>query len=237
MTMRMVLTGFLTLVDELLELKMNNPTINIYRLINPTVFRSQPEMLQLILGTEPTNREYASLEFSPSGSFIYNNTIAAANPMLIDRFPAPETEREAVDAAKRIISECNQRRNQVNQNLDSPLPDLFREIVTRGAFPIIEERRIVGWNVKFQPELRPSTEAITSPVLNAHIVVTIGAGGRLSRLDYDWLPIEASEAVERLKGGYVSVDNQELDADVVYLREPDKNICAPYLLLTRSTES
>lgn len=183
----------------------------------------------MLLGTNPSNRENTTLTFKPDGTFVYHDSSAQNYLEITARFPAPLTEAEAKKALREYISEFNAQRKQVNAGSNNPIPDLFQGLKLMSAVPVMDDGRITTWNLTMAPTVRPSRNESEAPVLNGVVIATIGAGNRLMKLDFDWLPIESSELVPRFKSAITDQKGVSLPCEVVYFREPDKNLTAPYL--------
>lgn len=209
-------------------------TIRIYRFINPSIiFAKESLPIKIICGANRNDLNNILVLFNKqTGHFVYSDNTTTAYPELKRKYSAPQTEQEARKAVEQFIETSNKIRIENDYLKQNKFPNLFANLQFQSALPIldIDNKIIEQWDIKYTPFLSPSYDEPKVPVMNAEVVFSIGIGSILTALKYNWMPIERVEEVKRFQITLKDENGNDQQASIIYMIEPDKNLCAPYLL-------
>jgi hypothetical protein len=213
-------------------------TIKIYRFIDPSFIVKDPTLIKVACGANQHNLELTSvLVNKQTGHFVYSDNTLIKYPELKRRFSVPQTEPEARKAVADFLKSFNKMLSENNYLIQNKFPNLFSNLQYQSTLPILDpaNKKIERWDVKYLPFVYPSNSEEQVAVMNGEVVFRIGIGGKLTGLKYSWMPIERSQDTKRNIIHLKDENGSEQDASIIYMIEPDKNLCAPYLLAKDDT--
>lgn len=207
--------------------------IRIYRFVDTSFIVNDSLAIKVVCGARQHDYNNASIWVNKqTGHFVYSDNTETMFPKFKTQFPAPQTEEEAKKAVQLFLENFNKLRTESDYLKQKKFPDLFANIQYQSAIPIldIDNKNIERWDIKYLPFVKPSSNEQEVPVMNGEVVFSIGIGGKLTGLKYSWMPIAQSQETD--KYNIVLKDNKgnDQEASIIYMIEPDKNLCAPYLL-------
>ena len=208
-------------------------TINIFRFVDPSFIVKDPMIVKLVLGANQQNHNNTSvLVNKQTGHFVYSDNTTNIYPEFKKRFSAPQTEHEARKAIEAFLESFNKMRTGNHYLKNIKFPNLFSNLQYQSTIPIldIDNKKVERWDIKYLPFVNPSNNEEKVPVLNGEVVFQIGIGGKLIGLKYSWMPIEHKEEASRNAVIIKDEHGNDQKASIIYMIEPDKNLCAPYLL-------
>ncbi len=213
-------------------------TIKIYRFIDTSFIVKDPMAIKVVCGGNQTNYDNTSvLVNKQTGHFVYSDNSAIIFPDFKKKYSAPQTEQDAKKAVQLYLDKFNKLRTESNYLKQQKFPNLFSNLQYQSAIPIldVDNKKIERWDIKYLPFVNPSNKEEKVPVMNGEVIFRIGFSGKLTGLKYSWMPIERSQDTTRNSIVLKDKNGYEQQASIIYMIEPDKNLCAPYLLSNDDT--
>jgi len=207
-------------------------TIKIYRFVDPSFIVKDPMTIKAVCGANQHNHNNTSIWVNKqTGHFVYSDNTTINFPDFKKRFAAPQTEQDARKAVQVFLESFNKLRTENYYLKQKKFPNLFSNLQYQSAIPIldIDNKKVERWDIKYLPFVNPSSREEKVPVMNGEVVFRIGLGGKLTGLKYSWMPIERSQETKRNAIFLKDKNGNDQEASIIYMIEPDKNLCAPYL--------
>jgi hypothetical protein len=200
-------------------------TIRIYKFKPPNLLIKNQDQLKSILTISGIGIKKCSLNVKgQNGHFTFRNL----NPILKNSSIRLSNLNDARKISDKYLQKINQQMHSNSAFTKSGYNNIFNDIKFQHAFPFTspDTGEISHWDAVYRPFLKPSSEEEEVCVSNGYVVLSIGNDGLLRTLNCEWTAIESHINSKRYK---VHLENDQKDSSqIIYMIEPDKQICAPY---------